>query len=61
LNWLLAHSPHLVPIPGARTVAHARENAEVLAQGPLDREQMDAIESELATFAAGGVGGADPH
>lgn len=44
LCWLLARSPHLIPIPGARTVEQARENAHALQYGPLtpDRGQRNS-------------------
>jgi aryl-alcohol dehydrogenase-like predicted oxidoreductase len=44
LGWLLARSPKLIPVPGAKTVAQAEENAAALDFGPLPSDVMDAIE-----------------
>jgi len=43
LAWLLARSPNTLPIPGFRTVKQVEENAAVLEQGPLSRQQMQDI------------------
>jgi aryl-alcohol dehydrogenase-like predicted oxidoreductase len=51
LCWLLARSPHLIPIPGAQTVAQARDNAEVLEHGPLTPGEVAEIR-ELLTLEA---------
>ncbi|GAB3761035.1 aldo/keto reductase [Microlunatus parietis] len=48
LGWLLARSEAFVPIPGIRTVAQARDNAGVLAAGPLSADQLDRIAAALA-------------
>ncbi len=48
LCWLLARSPHLIPIPGARTVEQARQNAAALQHGPLTEEEMISIRDRLA-------------
>lgn len=48
LCWLLARSPHLIPIPGARTVEQARQNAAALEHGPLMEEEMSSIRDRLA-------------
>lgn len=48
LCWLLARSPHLIPIPGARTTTQARDNAKALELGPLTVDEMTAIERALA-------------
>ncbi len=48
LGWLLARSPAFVPIPGIRTVAQAKDNAGVLATGPLSDDQQDRIAAALA-------------
>ena len=45
LGWLLARSPSLIPVPGAKTVAQAEENAAAMAFGPLPAEVMDEIEA----------------
>lgn len=49
LCWLLARSPHLIPIPGARTVEQAIENTAAINHGPLTAEEMTAIDASLAT------------
>ncbi|MFC7546242.1 aldo/keto reductase [Plantactinospora sp. GCM10030261] len=48
LGWLLARSPRTVPIPGARTVAQAAENAGTLGYGPLSEEAYAEVERLLA-------------
>ncbi len=47
LAWLWAQGPQVVPIPGIRTEAQARENAGAMAAGPLNASQMAAIEDLL--------------
>ncbi|MCV2489308.1 DUF4386 family protein [Geodermatophilus sp. YIM 151500] len=47
LCWLLARSDVLVPIPGFRTIAQARENAGALAHGPLDDDELQQIDAAL--------------
>ena len=47
LCWLLAHSPLMVPVPGAKNAAQAEENAGAIALGPLAPEIMDEIETVL--------------
>ena len=49
--WLLARSPNLIPIPGARTVEQARDNAQALRHRPLTSDEVDEIR-ELVTLAA---------
>ena len=49
LAWLLARSQNLIPIPGARTVLQAKENAGAMAHGPLNSEEMAAIWKALAS------------
>jgi len=44
LGWLWARSPHMIPIPGFRTVKQVEENAGALRFGPLSVEQMQEIE-----------------
>ena len=44
LCWLLGKSPASLPVPGARTVAQAQENAATVAFGPLPSSVMDEIE-----------------
>jgi aryl-alcohol dehydrogenase-like predicted oxidoreductase len=51
LCWLLARSPHLIPIPGARTVAQAMENAASIEQGPLTDDEMTTIDHVLSAIA----------
>lgn len=48
LAWLLARTPTAVPIPGFRTEAQVRENAAVLASGPMPPDQFEAVERLLA-------------
>ncbi|GGK40507.1 aldo/keto reductase [Salinarimonas ramus] len=45
LSWLLAHSPHALPIPGARNAKQAEENAGAIAHGPLPESAMREIEA----------------
>ncbi len=45
LGWLLARSPRVIPVPGAKTVAQAEENAAAMALGPLPDAVMEEIES----------------
>jgi len=47
LGWLLARSPHTVPIPGIRTVAQAEQNAGALLHGPLTPAQLAEIDGLL--------------
>ncbi|WP_395570407.1 aldo/keto reductase [Streptomyces sp. BK79] len=47
LAWLWARSPHAVPIPGARTVRQAEENARAMEYGPLTGEQLKEIDALL--------------
>lgn len=47
LAWLWAQGGQVVPIPGIRTVAQARENAGAMAFGPLTANQLAAIEGLL--------------
>jgi aryl-alcohol dehydrogenase-like predicted oxidoreductase len=47
LCWLLARSPHLIPIPGAQTVEQAREHAQALEHGPLTPEEVAEIRELL--------------
>ena len=52
LGWLLARSPHTVPIPGIRTVAQAGQNAAALRLGPLAPAEMNQIARLLDQSAA---------
>lgn len=47
LCWLLAKSPNIIPIPGAKNAAQAEENAKALAFGPLDQATMAEIETVI--------------
>ena len=38
LNWLLRRDDHVIPIPGATSARHARENAETLTWTLSDEE-----------------------
>ena len=44
LCWLLARSPAVMPIPGAKTVRQAEENARSMEFGPLSDRVMAEIE-----------------
>lgn len=44
LGWLLARSPRVIPVPGAKTVAQVEENAAALSFGPLPGAVVDEIE-----------------
>ena len=44
LGWLLARSPAIVSIPGARTPDQAAENFATLEKGPLPADALAAIE-----------------
>jgi aryl-alcohol dehydrogenase-like predicted oxidoreductase len=52
LCWLLARSPHTVPIPGIRNAAQAEQNAQVLRLGPLTAAEMAEIARLLGAGAA---------
>jgi aryl-alcohol dehydrogenase-like predicted oxidoreductase len=47
IAWIWARSERAVPIPGFKTVAQVQENARAMEFGPLDQEQMDAVERIL--------------
>jgi aryl-alcohol dehydrogenase-like predicted oxidoreductase len=47
LGWIWAHSPRTIPIPGFKTVAQVKENAQAIEFGPLTGEQMTEIEQLL--------------
>ena len=47
LCWLLARSPRMFPIPGAKDATQAEENAAAMAHGPLSGDIMDEIEALL--------------
>lgn len=49
LCWLLARSDVLVPIPGFRTVAQAKENAAAMVHGPLLDDEMEQVRQALET------------
>ena len=44
LCWLLAKSPSLLPVPGAKTVKQIQENAAAVALGPLPSSAMEEID-----------------
>ena len=54
LAWLLAKNPHVVPVPGARRVAHLEQNvaATNVRLTPADVAELDAL------FASERVAGA---
>jgi hypothetical protein len=43
LAWLLSRAPHVVPIPGTRSVAHFDANMGAVAI-QLDREQVERLD-----------------
>ena len=47
LAWLWGRSEQTVPIPGFRTVKQVEENCGALAFGPLEKDQMQEIETIL--------------
>ena len=53
LAWLLNRAPHVVPIPGTRSVAHFDENRGAVAV-QLDREQVERLDR---LFAPGKIAG----
>jgi aryl-alcohol dehydrogenase-like predicted oxidoreductase len=48
LGYLLALDPSIIPLPGIRTEQQARENASVLAVGPLPQAETAKITALLA-------------
>jgi aryl-alcohol dehydrogenase-like predicted oxidoreductase len=48
LGYLLALDPWIIPLPGIRTEQQARENASVLAVGPLPQAETAEITALLA-------------
>lgn len=46
LAWLLAQAPHIVPIPGTRSIAHLEENVAA-ATATLDAGLLAAIDALL--------------
>jgi aryl-alcohol dehydrogenase-like predicted oxidoreductase len=48
LGYLLALDPLIIPLPGIRTEQQARENASVLAVGPLPQAETAEITALLA-------------
>ncbi|MEL6915591.1 MAG: aldo/keto reductase [Pseudomonadota bacterium] len=49
LGWLWAHGAHIVPVPGASSVAQVAENAGARAFGPLPPDVMAEIADLLPT------------
>jgi aryl-alcohol dehydrogenase-like predicted oxidoreductase len=47
LNWLLQRDEHIIPIPGATSARHARENADTLTWA-LNEEEFRAIDQASA-------------
>jgi aryl-alcohol dehydrogenase-like predicted oxidoreductase len=47
LAWLLAKSPHIVPIPGTRKTERVRENVKA-AEVTLDVAEVDEIDARSA-------------
>lgn len=48
LGWILARSPHTIPIPGFKSEAQVRENLGALTFGPLPSAVMVEIEGILS-------------
>ncbi|MEO5805843.1 aldo/keto reductase [Devosia sp.] len=48
LGWILARSPHTLPIPGFKTEAQVRDNLGALDKGPLPTAVMGEIDTVLA-------------
>ena len=53
LAWLWARSDRAIPIPGFRTVKQVEQNASALSSGPLQPDQMAAIERLLGRAPTG--------
>jgi aryl-alcohol dehydrogenase-like predicted oxidoreductase len=49
LGALWARSERIIPIPGFKTVAQVKENADALQYGPLSPQQMKAIADLMAS------------
>lgn len=49
LSYLWALDPAIIPLPGARTVAQAQENAAALTYGPLPTDTFAEIAALMAT------------
>jgi aryl-alcohol dehydrogenase-like predicted oxidoreductase len=47
LGWILARSPHALPVPGFKTEAQIRDNLGALAKGPLPADTMAQIDRIL--------------
>lgn len=52
LGWILARSPHTIPIPGFKTEAQVRDNLGALEKGPLPNAVMTEIAKVLQDNAA---------
>ena len=48
LGYVLALDPSIIPLPGIRNEQQARENASVLAVGPLPQPETTEITALLA-------------
>jgi len=48
LAYIWALDPHLIPIPGFKTIAQVRENAGAMQFGPLDPQIMSEIQAIVA-------------
>lgn len=47
LGWVLAASPHSLPVPGFKTGDQIRDNMGALEKGPLPKSAMDEIAAVL--------------
>jgi len=54
IAWLLAQGPHVVPIPGARTIAHLRDNAAAV-HVTLTQEDLAELDAGAPVGAAVGA------
>ncbi len=51
LGYLMAKSPKIIPIPGAKTVAQITENAKTLELGALNQSQVNQIDALFEDMA----------
>ena len=51
LGWLWALGPHVIPIPGFKSVKHVEETSQALQFGPLTSKQMSEIDKILKPHA----------
>jgi aryl-alcohol dehydrogenase-like predicted oxidoreductase len=51
LGWLWALGPHVIPIPGFKSVKQVEETSQALQFGPLTSKQMAEIDNILKPYA----------